>query len=444
MATRCDDDDSFSSQEIYVPPEFFLPPFPDPADLTDLFPGRRDLKKADFLPWVNFTLENPDEIWEFEDLYQQKTYHYVSYFEPGYPTPAFVVAIAGTEDFSDLLDYTVILDPSLMADTSSGRALYSRQKEWARERLVRVLNDKALEKYDINAPEEALELINSAICIAEEPKAYLYNNRGLIRWKLGSLEEAKKDFLESISIDGANGDPYFNIGLIYFDERDLDKATAFLGRAARINPEDGQFLAELGHVYLERDDEKEARRLFNRALELAPDDGSIDFRLGHYYLYKRKAPKSAARRFQRGLKKNPSDQFAMVDLAIAHWLMGNKRKVKDIYIRIQNITGLMPYTISRLVYLNLELGEYDEALNYYRRAMDLGEQFEPEWLHFHAALVYAKTGRAQQALETLDLAVRAGGASVLEKARAEAALKDLIDGPYFKGLVKKPVEGKGG
>lgn len=443
MATRCGDENSFSADEIFIPSEFLLPPFPNSSELAHIFPCRADLNKADFLTWVGFTLENPDEIWEFEDYYQQKSYHYISFFDPSMPAPAFVVAITGGEEFSEFIDYTIVLESSSLDSMASATLLYSRQKEWAKERLVRALNDMALEKYDIDALDEASELINSAMSISEEPKAYLYNNRGLILWKTGRIEDAKSDFLKSISLDGENGDPYYNIGLIYFDQRDLEKALEFLSHAVGLNPKDGQFLAELGHLHLELDNEKEALRLFKMATSNEPDDGAIDFRLGHHYLYKRKAPKSAVRHFQKGLKKNPADQFAMVDLAIAHWLSGNERKVKDLYYRISEMNGLMPYTISRLVYLNLELEAYEEALNYYKQALDLGEQFEPEWLHFHAALVYAKTGRAQQALESLDLAVKAGGPSVLERARAETALKELIESPDFKGLFKNPIEGKG-
>lgn len=447
MATSCRDDNDFSngfnSDLTDLSQDYCLPPFPDGKTLSRFFPAGQNLTKADFLIWVEFTLANPDEIWEVEDTFYIKSYQYLSYMAADNGFPVFVVTIGGEEDFTDVIDYTIVMDLTGMTNILSGTLLYSRRNEWAKERLVRILNDKALEKYDQGMLSEAVELIDSAISISDEPKAYLHNNRGLILWKSGKIDEAKKEFLKSISLDGENGDPYFNIGLIYFDEYDLDNALTFLGRAVALNPSDSQFLAELGHVCLELNREKDAITLFEEAMNNNPGDAKIDFRLGHFYLYKRKAPRIAIRHFNKGLEKNPSDQFALVDMAIAHWVLGHKRKVKDLHLRIQGMRALMPYTISRLVYLNLELEEYEEALSYYKRAFDLGEQFEPEWLHFHAALVYAKTGRAQQALESLDLAVKAGGVFILEKARAEKALKDLIKNLCVKGLPKKSIEGKG-
>ena len=223
---------------------------------------------------------------------------------------------------------------------------------------------------------------------------------------MGRVDEAKQDFLESISLDEGNGDPYFNIGLIYFDEADFRRALHYLGRAVEINPGDSQFLTELGHLYLELEREDEALRLFDLAFEKDPADAQVDFHLGHYFLYKKHEPRHAVKYYHKGLQKDPGDQFALADLALAHWILGNTRKCLEIHRIIQRNPKLMPYTISRLVYLNMEMGQYEKALRYYHEALNQQELFEPEWLHYNAALVYAKTGRTKQAINILDLAVR--------------------------------------
>ncbi len=96
----------------------------------------------------------------------------------------------------------------------------------------------------------------------------------------------------------------------------------------------------------------------------------------------------------------------------------------------------MPYTLNRLVYLNMEMEQYEAALEYYRRALDLKEQYEPEWLHYNAALVFAKTGRTREALDILDLAVKAGGEPVAEKAMSDAALTGLKRTRDFKRVIR--------
>ncbi|MGQ9667353.1 MAG: trimethylamine methyltransferase family protein, partial [Anaerolineae bacterium] len=62
--------------------------------------------------------------------------------------------------------------------------------------------------------DEASDLIDAAIRVGGSTCAYLFNTRGLIYWKMGRIDEAKRNFLEAIDLDSENGDPHFNIGLI--------------------------------------------------------------------------------------------------------------------------------------------------------------------------------------------------------------------------------------
>jgi len=88
------------------------------------------------------------------------------------------------------------------------------------------------------------------------------------------------------------------------------------------------------------------------------------------------------------------------------------------------------------------MGDYECALKYYHHALSHKEPFEIEWLHYHAALVYAKTGRPKQAMDTLDLAVRLGGEAVIKRAVSEKALRPFKRTPAFRKLVKLPAKGR--
>lgn len=440
MATR-DFDQLFSSEELPLTlPETLLTPFPEVRAVSAAFPrataGPAVLDKPCFLPWVEFTLENPDEIWENDGADDKKIYHYLSFMERERSAPLFAVEVFSVDDLMQINDYTLILEESTYARISAGNLVYSMSREWERERIIRSLNDTALLKYDENRLDEARGLIDSAISLSGASSAYLYNNRGLICWKMGKTEQAKRDFLESISLDQGNGDPYFNIGLIYFDEADFRRALFYLRRAVDLNPVDSQFLTELGHLYLEMEREDEALELFRRAFENDPADPQIDFHLGYYFLYKKRKPRHAVKYYHKGLKKDPDDQLALADLAVAHWSLGNRRKTLKINRMLEKCSSLMPYTISRLVYLNMEMGDYESALKFYRKALTQKDPFEPEWLHYNAALVYAKKGQPKEALDTLDLAVKVGGEAVLKRAMSDEVLRRLKRTPDFKKLVK--------
>ncbi|MBI5569632.1 MAG: tetratricopeptide repeat protein [Desulfomonile tiedjei] len=440
MATRDQEEMSFFDERVLTFPETSLPGFPDGKSIQRALPGTLaecvEFGKINFLPWIDFTLEHPDEIWETEGGPEGRLYYYLNFVEKEGHPPAFAVEVISYEDVAHVNDFSLIFTQEQMRRVRSLDLVFCSAVEWQREQLVRSLNEKALLKYEENRLEEARELIDTAIRHGGSNSAYLYNNRGLISWKMGNTDQAKEDFLESIDMEQGNGDPYFNIGLIYFDESDYDRALHYLQRAVETNPFDGQFLTELGHLYLELEREDEALRLFTQALDNDPGDPQVDFHLGYYFLYKKGKPRHAVKYYHQGLKKDPEDQFAWADLAVAHWVLGHKRKTLSIQRALQTGQRLMPYTISRLVYLSVEMEDYENALKYYHQALSQSEPFEPEWLHYNAALVYAKTGRPKQALDILDLAVKAGGEPVIKRALSDKALRELKGLPDFKRLVR--------
>jgi tetratricopeptide (TPR) repeat protein len=444
MARKDEEDSLFSDELTLTRPGTYLPPFPDGDAISSALPGVTGQcalqGKAHFLSWIDFTLEHPDEIRETESTEDVTFYHYYGFLENKGKAPAFVVEVSSFDDVAQVNGFSLVLRDEPLKRLRTANLVYCRDTEWGREQLVRSLNEDALQKYEEDRLEEARELIDKAIRQSGANSAYLFNNRGLISWKMGNTEQAKIDFLASIRLEEENGDPYFNMGLIYFDECNYERALHYLQRAVETNPQDGQFLTELGHLYLEMEREEEALKLFQRALESDPTDPQVDFHLGYYFLYKKQKPRNAVKYYGQGLKKDPDDQFAMADLAVAHWVLGNRRKTQAIHRILQGNTRLMPYTISRLVYLNVEMGNYENALKYYHQALSQREPFEPEWLHYNAALVYAKTGRPKQALDTLDLAVRVGGEAVIKRALSDKALRDLKGMPDFKKLMRSTVK----
>jgi tetratricopeptide (TPR) repeat protein len=441
MATKDLDIIMDSEQQIFQMPRSVLPKFPSESSVRASFINTMStslfVDKPSFLSWVDFTLEHPDEIWETEVGQEANLFHYIAFFGDNNGVPAFSVEVYGNDESLGVNDFCLIVNQDDLLPLRLGKLVYSRSLEWQRERLVRSLNEKALATYDKGKLEEARDLIDAAIRFSGHSTAYLFNNRGLICWKMGETDEAKENFRASIRLDDTNGDPYFNIGLIYFDEANYPQALHFLRRAVEIDPSDSQFLTELGHLYLELDREEEALALFREAFKNDPNDPQVDFHLGHYFLYKKRDPKHAVKYYEKGLKKDPQDQFALADLAVAHWIRGNRRKASLIHKMLQRSGQLMPYTISRLVYLNTEMGNYENALNYYQKALSHSEPFEPEWLHYNAAVIYAKTGMSKQALDILVLAVQEGGEAVVKRAMSDSALQRVTSTTHFKKLMKQ-------
>ncbi|MBC7864390.1 MAG: tetratricopeptide repeat protein [Bacteroidia bacterium] len=99
--------------------------------------------------------------------------------------------------------------------------------------LIEALNGFANLKEIQNKSDEALELYNRALTIADKSEqkfqfAYLLNNRALLNMKLNSNSLAKKDLLKALSLsrqDRLTGNILNNIGLIYMNEQKPDTIT---------------------------------------------------------------------------------------------------------------------------------------------------------------------------------------------------------------------------
>ena len=99
--------------------------------------------------------------------------------------------------------------------------------------------------------------------------------------------------------------------------------------------------------------------------------------------------------------------------------------------------GLNPYTVAVRVHLGnsyLERGEYEHALDQYRRALEI----EPKnsIAHYNVACSYARMKKVDEALDALELAVKHGYRDVgwMEK---DADLDNLRDAPRYKALVRR-------
>ena len=144
-----------------------LPAFPEGSRIVkampEVEPAIAGMGKMAFLPWVDFTLENPDEIWDLGESPDRMVYHYFTCLGKASEPPIFVVEVSYSEDLVEINDFTLIVDQMDIAFLRTGRLLYSRSIEWQKEKQVRTLNELALTKYDEDHLDEARDLIDGAI-----------------------------------------------------------------------------------------------------------------------------------------------------------------------------------------------------------------------------------------------------------------------------------------
>lgn len=108
-------------------------------------------------------------------------------------------------------------------------------------------------------------------------------NLGLAHAKQGNQEKALDLFLESHSLDGDNPDVAYQIGMCYREKADTDSALAYLEKAARNTRKGAHIFAAMGECYLEKEMLREAVKAYEKAIKLNPSNAKSLSALGRLY-----------------------------------------------------------------------------------------------------------------------------------------------------------------
>lgn len=81
---------------------------------------------------------------------------------------------------------------------------------------------------------ESLKYFNKCFSLTQDPNAYLYNNRGYVKYKLNDFDGALKDINTSIKLFSSNSYAYRNRALIYIDQGKTEKACEDLNKAIEL------------------------------------------------------------------------------------------------------------------------------------------------------------------------------------------------------------------
>jgi len=98
--------------------------------------------------------------------------------------------------------------------------------------------------------ERAITLLDTAISI-DHSWGGLFNNRGLLYYKLSENKKAEEDYKQAIILDSTNPVFYVNISLVYYYENDFEKACEALTKSEQLGEDlsDEDFLITIKNKY---------------------------------------------------------------------------------------------------------------------------------------------------------------------------------------------------
>jgi tetratricopeptide (TPR) repeat protein len=164
-------------------------------------------------------------------------------------------------------------------------------------------------------------------------------NLGLAHAKQGNQEKALDLFLDAHSLDGDNPDVAYQIGMCYREKADTDSALAYLEKAARNTRKGAHIFAAMGECYLEKEMLREAVKAYEKAIKLNPTNAKSLSALGRLYGV---------------LGEN-------LEIAVVLCLESTK---------IDPTSGLYRRRLGKLY---LQTDDYENALEQFKKAAELGE-----------------------------------------------------------------------
>lgn len=251
--------------------------------------------------------------------------------------------------------------------------------------------------------------------------AVLYNDLGVVCYKLGDVSAAQANYEQSVALDSAS--PVFarNLADLYFAElgRGDDAIRIYLDLHRR-NPRDVETLVNLGHICSAVDRPLEAKSFYQRALEIEPWNGDARHALAAMAAPARQEPPPTARRTAEELyaeaarlasenrnpealrlleeltRLYPDHATGFNDLGVIRHRTGDNQGACRAYqraVELQPSNTSFRKNLADLYFV--ELGRTDEAINIY---LDLFRQ-QPRDLETLAALgqICAAVGRPEEA-----------------------------------------------
>lgn len=241
---------------------------------------------------------------------------------------------------------------------------------------------KALTSVDPRNEGAFLELGGMALdsCDYDEAEHYLrralelnksragFNLLGIALKKQGRTQEAEESYRQSIVIDPAFDEAYYNLGVLL--ESQPLKAEAMFHKVLELDPNYGAAHRELGWVYIGtgRFEESEAHLL--RAIELRPDDGWAHIYLGNL-LWRQNDEEGALTEFARAHNAWPDWAVPFWSQALLYETREDLSTAQDLYAEALRIDPDDPMANRGMGRVLTKSGQPERAAPYLRRALEL-------------------------------------------------------------------------
>lgn len=217
---------------------------------------------------------------------------------------------------------------------------------------------------------------------------------------------ALADFDALIKLAPHDADNYLQRGLAYLGNQQPKLALSDLDLALKIKPDLTRALLARGSIRLKKGDDTGAREDFDAAMQSAHGDSTVKLEIGDTYLSAGKFEQAIAQ-FDTWIGANPNGEqlpFALTQRCYARALADKQLKLalddcKSARWKVRDDSHLL----GSLALVYMRLGNYDDAVKYYKKSIDL--QPKSAWVLYGLGLAEERDGSQAEGARSIRSAV---------------------------------------
>jgi len=199
-----------------------------------------------------------------------------------------------------------------------------------------------------------------------------YNNLALI---LDDREEAVKLCQKAIKIHPQSSKTYNNMGNLYLMQGQRDKAIEHFNAALKLDPESPEILNNMGRAL---GNDMSAAEYYHRAIDLKPDFYIACVNLANLY-YNNGRSEEAVVILKKAIQIDPEEPAAYNSLGNVYLVEGNNREGIRFFKKAVKADPKYAIGYSNLAVAYFQEKDFDLAVTYCRKAIDLGHTVNPDF-----------------------------------------------------------------
>jgi adenylate cyclase len=249
------------------------------------------------------------------------------------------------------------------------------------------------------------------------------------------VAEAEQRYREAIGLQPGNWRTYNSLGKFLYDSGRYEEAVAVYREVVALDAANSTGWGNLASSAMLSGDFAAAASAFERALEVEPSARThMNLGMLHYYLGD---SAEAQKALQAAIRMSPEDHLAWTNLGDVLTLAGDADGANRAFLEAERLARERlarnqrdPGTLIDLAWVTAMLGRFADAQRLIAQALALAPN-DP-YVHYYDALVRARMGDTDNALDRLETAVEMGYSRVL--IRAEPHLAALRGSERFAAI----------